>query len=154
MGPFKFIGNFAFGFFCDRCFEKVDVDNSGFLDVAEVELAVLYLYNMFNKRLPGWQDPPNRKTIQEALNLFDADKNGKLDKKEFKEFVRSFTKSGPDAFFQRVGRSMVFHSAGAPAVAWSVKRVAQGTPIGGMHLAVLSPLLFTTVKSIRGLLPF
>ena len=30
----------------DRCFERVDVDKNGFLDPVEVEVAVLYLYNM------------------------------------------------------------------------------------------------------------
>ncbi|KAJ9522522.1 hypothetical protein QJQ45_008370 [Haematococcus lacustris] len=37
----------------------------------EVEIAVLELYNIFNKRLPGWVDPPRRAEIQAALRKFD-----------------------------------------------------------------------------------
>ena len=73
--PFRWLGKFAFGcddrigspvrlnghpltphlhpqtfrFVCDRCFEKVDVDKSGFLEVIEIEVAMLYLYNMVSK---------------------------------------------------------------------------------------------------------
>lgn len=40
------------------------------------------MYNMVNKRLPGWQDPPSRKKIQEALHNFDSNKDGVLDPRE------------------------------------------------------------------------
>ena len=40
-------------FVCDRCFEKVDVDKSGFLEVIEIEVAMLYLYNMVSERGGG-----------------------------------------------------------------------------------------------------
>ena len=40
------------------------------------------MYNMVNKRLPGWQDPPSRKVIQEALHAFDSNKDGVLDPRE------------------------------------------------------------------------
>ena len=33
-------------FVSDRCFARVDVDKNGFLDPIEIEVAVLYLYNM------------------------------------------------------------------------------------------------------------
>lgn len=40
------------------------------------------MYNMVNKRLPGWQDPPSRKLIREALHNFDSNKDGVLDPRE------------------------------------------------------------------------
>jgi hypothetical protein len=43
--------------------QKVDVDNSGYVEAMEVEVAIYRLYNIINKRLPGWQDPPKRTEI-------------------------------------------------------------------------------------------
>ena len=43
------------------------------------------MYNMVNKRLPGWQDPPSRKKIQEALHAFDSNKDGVLDPREVQQ---------------------------------------------------------------------
>ena len=35
----------------------------------EVELAILHLYNLINKRLPGWQDAPSRDEIKVWPNM-------------------------------------------------------------------------------------
>jgi hypothetical protein len=35
----------------------------------EVELAILHLYNLINKRLPGWQDAPSRDEIKVWPNI-------------------------------------------------------------------------------------
>ena len=59
---------------------QVDYNKDGRLEALEVEIAILKLYNIINKRLPGWQNPPTRPKIQEALKLFDEDGNGTLDK--------------------------------------------------------------------------
>ena len=59
---------------------KVDYNNDGRLEALEIEIGILKLYNIINKRLPGWQNPPTRAKIQEALKLFDEDGNGTLDK--------------------------------------------------------------------------
>jgi hypothetical protein len=36
-------------------FEKVDYNKNGLIEPLEVEVAILSLYNIVNKRLPGWQ---------------------------------------------------------------------------------------------------
>ena len=59
---------------------QVDYNNDGRLEALEIEIAILKLYNVINKRLPGWQNPPTRPKIREALKLFDEDGNGTLDK--------------------------------------------------------------------------
>jgi len=41
-------------FMCDRAFEKIDQDKNNFLDAVELQLAVYELYNILNKRFPGW----------------------------------------------------------------------------------------------------
>lgn len=45
-------------------FDKVDYNNNGMIEPLEVEVAILSMYNIVNKRLPGWQDPPTRDAIQ------------------------------------------------------------------------------------------
>lgn len=64
----------------DQIFNQVDYNNNGRLEPVEIEIAILKVYNIINKRLPGWQNPPTRKQIQTALTVFDVDGNGTLDK--------------------------------------------------------------------------
>ena len=64
----------------DQIFNRVDYNNDGRLEPLEIEIAILHVYNIINKRLPGWQNPPTRKQIQTALSVFDVDGNGTLDK--------------------------------------------------------------------------
>jgi hypothetical protein len=65
---------------CNLVFKQVDYNNDGKLEPLEIEIAVLKMYNIINKRLPGWQNPPSRAKIRETLKLFDEDGNGSLDK--------------------------------------------------------------------------
>uniref|UniRef100_A0A7R9VSR9 EF-hand domain-containing protein n=1 Tax=Chlamydomonas euryale TaxID=1486919 RepID=A0A7R9VSR9_9CHLO len=151
--PFRWIGRRAFGFLCDRCFDKADADKSGYIEAIELEVTVLYLYNMVNKRLPGWEDPPTRDEIHAAMAAFDTDSNKKFDKQEFREFVKSLMHTGPDAFFARVGKNMVSNSAILPGAALAVKK-ASGPALSNVPLAVIAPLLGTITKSVRSLMPF
>lgn len=64
----------------DQIFNQVDYNKDGRLEPLEIEIAILHVYNIINKRLPGWQNPPTRKQIQTALSVFDVDGNGTLDK--------------------------------------------------------------------------
>lgn len=59
--------NFIFRRMCYTIFRRVDADNSGFIEAIEVEVAIYRLYNIINKRIPGWQDPPSRSQIQVQL---------------------------------------------------------------------------------------
>ena len=83
---------------------QVDYNKDGRLEALEIEIAILKLYNIINKRLPGWQNPPTRPKIQEALKLFDEDGNGTLDKQ-----VRTLSLecSSPHAYAQLSKTSLV-----------------------------------------------
>lgn len=130
------------------------------------------LYNLINKRLPGWQDPPRRNEIMEALRAYDEDGNGTLDEKEFEAFARSLMKTGPDAFFSRVGKSAVVHTAFLPAAAVAVQKLTPNsavratscnpplytrlihTQVGNTPLHFLAPIIGTVAGALRGLVPF
>ncbi len=62
------------------CYDQVDYNKDGKLEPLEIEIAILKIYNIINKRLPGWQNPPTRPQIQAALKAFDVDGNGFLDR--------------------------------------------------------------------------
>lgn len=148
--------NWLFRKLCQRVFKQVDRDANGKIDKLEVEIAVLYLYNVINKRLPGWQDPPNSEDIQAALNIYDKDGNGVLDVDEFTEFSRGLLKSGPDVFFARVGKSAMVNTAFLPTAAFVVQRGARGLGLGGipdMPMHFLAPILGTLFNAVRALIP-
>ncbi|KAF6260434.1 hypothetical protein COO60DRAFT_1506371 [Scenedesmus sp. NREL 46B-D3] len=154
MGLFDYL----FSWMCKRVFKKVDYNGNGLIEPLEVEVAVLALYNIINKRLPGWQDPPNRETIQAALKAFDDDRNGALDAGEFERFAKSLMRTGPDNFFARVGKDAVVKTALLPALTAGVKRASGRLPglegIKDVPLAVLAPALGVAFNAVRALLPY
>ncbi|CAL5224596.1 g7307 [Coccomyxa viridis] len=141
----------------DQIFNQVDYNNNGRLEPVEIEIAILKVYNIINKRLPGWQNPPTRKQIQTALTVFDVDGNGTLDKWEFYEFTKSMTSSGPDTFFKRVGTSAVIRTAFIPGVTHLLQRAARESgqfgKFGNAPLAIMAPALGVVGGALRGLLP-
>jgi hypothetical protein len=62
-----------------------------------------------------------------------------------------------DAFFARIGKQALYQGAGLPAAATGLKKVVSSTPgleeLGKVPLAVLAPLLGTTMQSVRALIP-
>jgi hypothetical protein len=66
-------------------------------------------------------------------------------------------KSKQDAFFARIGKQAIYQGAGLPAAATGLKKVVSNTPgleeLGKVPLAVLAPLLGTTMQSVRALIP-
>jgi len=132
-----------------QVFDRVDVNKNNSIESIEAEVAILSLYNIVNKRVPGkdpgakapppffarrhtvpnkikqkrprpplslppharnkqqnrvthtrthtagWQDPPTRARIMEALKQCDKDGTGALDKAEFFVFAKELLRSGP-----------------------------------------------------------
>lgn len=153
MGLFDFL----FSKMCGLVFKKVDYNKNGQIEPLEVEVAILSLYNIVNKRLPGWQDPPSRDEIQAALRAFDADSNGSLNEPEFERFARSLMKSGPDMFFARVGKDAIVKTALLPTLTMGIKQASSKTPglepIKDVPLAVLAPAVGVVFQAVRALIP-
>mmetsp|Transcript_6799 Transcript_6799/g.16412 ORF Transcript_6799/g.16412 Transcript_6799/m.16412 type:complete len:180 (+) Transcript_6799:142-681(+) len=147
---FKVVKPHAFRFMCDRAFEKIDQDKNNLLDHLELQLAVYELYNLLNKRLPGWSDPPTRDKVLEALREFDKDGNMKLDKDEFHEFAKFFIKGG-DSFFKRFGQDTATNAVMIPAVAPMAKNIVG---MGAVPDNVATQILSTGAKIARAVNPF
>ncbi|KAK9832743.1 hypothetical protein WJX81_006913 [Elliptochloris bilobata] len=125
--------NYLFRRLCNLVFRQVDYNGNGVLDSLEVEVAVLNLYNVINKRLPGWQDPPTRARIRAALMEYDTNKDHVLNQEEFCEFARALVHAGPDTFFARIGKSAVVQTALVPGVTMS---------LGGRHQRTSAAMKF------------
>mmetsp|Transcript_11196 Transcript_11196/g.33582 ORF Transcript_11196/g.33582 Transcript_11196/m.33582 type:complete len:152 (+) Transcript_11196:298-753(+) len=137
-----------------RAFHRVDADKNGRLDPIEVEVAVLHVYNIINKRLPGWQDPPSSKEVKKAVQVFGGGA-GFLDEGQFVEFARTLVKNGPDTFFRRVGTNAVLRTGVMPGITYMVKKYAgEMLRVQNVPAVVLAPALGVLTGSIRGLLPF
>eukprot|EP00775_Hariotina_reticulata_P012732 gene12732-12862_t len=130
---------------------------NGLIEPLEVEVAVLNLYNIVNKRLPGWQDPPTRDAIQQSLKAFDDNHNGALDPDEFERFAKSLMHAGPDVFFARVGKDAMVKTALLPAVTMGLKSGAGRVPgmegVKDLPLAVLAPAVGVVFSAVRALVP-
>ncbi|KAI8466863.1 MAG: hypothetical protein J3K34DRAFT_432258 [Monoraphidium minutum] len=142
--------NYLWSWMCKRVFNKVDYNNNGVIEPLEVEVAILTLYNIVNKRLPGWQDPPTRDAIQLALKTFDEDGNGALNEPEFERFAKSLMHSGPDQFFARVGKDALFRTALLPAVTVGVKKSGAFDTVPA---AVLAPAIGCAFSAVKALIP-
>ena len=71
----------------DQAFDIVDVDKSGTIDAKEVEVAVLHVYLQVSINVVRVA-PPGREVIQAYLDHTDTNRDGTLDRIEFKKFMQ------------------------------------------------------------------
>eukprot|EP01062_Namystynia_karyoxenos_P041417 TRINITY_DN30196_c0_g1_i1.p1 TRINITY_DN30196_c0_g1~~TRINITY_DN30196_c0_g1_i1.p1 ORF type:complete len:229 (+),score=100.64 TRINITY_DN30196_c0_g1_i1:86-688(+) len=67
---------------CQRCYEEVDIDGSGQIDMKEIYCAVLLLYVHVGKVVSA-ASPPPRKRVAALFAEVDIDKSATLSKDEF-----------------------------------------------------------------------
>lgn len=65
------------------------------------QVAVLNLYNVVNKRLPGWQDPPTRARIKAALLEYDYNKDSVLNQEVCRQCLTRSDGEGLTLFPQK-----------------------------------------------------
>ncbi|CAL8464704.1 g4239 [Coccomyxa elongata] len=149
--------NWLFRQLCGQVFNQVDYNKDGKLEPLEIEIAILKIYNIINKRLPGWQNPPTRPQIQAALKVFDVDGNGYLDRWEFVAFASDLVHSGPDTFFARVGKEAAIRTAIVPGAAHLIQKLCAATgalgPVANAPLHIFAPAVGVVFGAIRGLIP-
>ncbi len=67
------------GLFTAQCQQHFPCTQPDLVSTA-AQVAILHLYNVVNKRLPGWQEPPTRVRIKAALAEFDTNHDSVLNK--------------------------------------------------------------------------
>ena len=67
---------------CKTVFNEFDKDKSGHIDIKELEAALQKMAKSNSLPVPSKQD------IQDALKLYDKNKDGKIELKEFTEVTR------------------------------------------------------------------
>ncbi|KAK3250724.1 hypothetical protein CYMTET_39907 [Cymbomonas tetramitiformis] len=105
------------------------------------------IYNMLNKRFPGWSDPPTRATVVEAIKKYDRDGDMLFDKDEFHTFMSEFLYEHSQVLWARMVKSVGTQVGLLPAAAPSVKS-AVGLP-AAVPDSVLSPIIATVSKAIK-----
>ena len=74
-----------FNGYMDSCFEKVDTDNSGYIEEKELETLIKKVTELFKfKKIEVTEEQ-----INNALKLMDTDKDGKISKEEFRKTSRT-----------------------------------------------------------------
>ncbi|EFN53479.1 hypothetical protein CHLNCDRAFT_53756 [Chlorella variabilis] len=118
-----------------KSFKECDLDNDGSIDVKELHVGLLLVYDKLNKvaglllrakALPVYIKPPKHEEIHGILKKYDADASGKLSFEEFHECVSmlvgtndraTFTESLPFKIFARMALKMLVF----PLTAWAIK---------------------------------
>eukprot|EP00243_Klebsormidium_subtile_P003691 TRINITY_DN1727_c0_g1_i1.p1 TRINITY_DN1727_c0_g1~~TRINITY_DN1727_c0_g1_i1.p1 ORF type:complete len:163 (+),score=30.44 TRINITY_DN1727_c0_g1_i1:144-632(+) len=124
----------------DRVFyETADANRDGKLDIMELYVAVLLFYNDLNKKLPGpHNDPPSRQKVAEMMKKFDFNEDGQLDREEFTQFLKLFTKH----VASRVGQQLLILCVLTPLVALAVKRGTHKVPYVGKVVEIVPDSVF------------
>ena len=74
-----------FNGYMDSCFEKVDTDNSGYIEEKELETLIKKVTELLKfKKIEVTEEQ-----INNALKLMDTDKDGKISKEEFRKTSRT-----------------------------------------------------------------
>lgn len=136
----------------DRVYNEVaNLDGDGLMDVTELYVAVLLVFNDLNKFVPGGHiNPPKRKVVEGLLKSFDLNLDGKLSRAEFEELVR---KTMP-GLVKRIILHVAIYCSVVPILVWatkaSVSQVSEsvGNSIPGGLLATV----YTIILKVSGVL--
>ena len=75
----------TFNSYMDSCFDKVDVDKSGFIEEKELETLIKKVTELFKfKKIEVTEEQ-----INNALKIMDTDKDGKISREEFRKTSRT-----------------------------------------------------------------
>ncbi|EFJ27075.1 hypothetical protein SELMODRAFT_172574 [Selaginella moellendorffii] len=127
----------------DRVFDHFTAHNGNdFISFQELYTAILLVYNDINKHFPGpHYDPPAREEVQEMLDLYDTNRNGVLDRKEFMGFVEKFTGN----LAMRLSKNILIFSIAAPCLALLTKSATERVPGVGPVVKKIPSALYASL---------
>lgn len=143
-----------------KSFDDVDVDHDEKLDVKELYIALLQLYDMLNTKLPCHVVVPNLKDVEQLMELYDADKSGYLQYPEYLKLCRGLIgtrKNWRQSLVLKVSLAVAFKCIGIPLGALLISKgfVEIGKMVGHerfakrvAHTGVASILVETAVKPL------
>ncbi|KAK9797748.1 hypothetical protein WJX73_005698 [Symbiochloris irregularis] len=70
-------------------FRKADRDNSGTIDVKELHIALLLLYDKLNSSLPVHMPVPDKAVVDDLMRTHDVNANGELSFEEFHRLAKA-----------------------------------------------------------------
>ena len=77
----KMLEERIFGPLVDKTFEELDLNHSGFIEIEEFSPLINDIHKTLH--LP----PPSQTEIQKELKRLDKDKDGRLNKREYRELI-------------------------------------------------------------------
>ncbi|KAG0596604.1 hypothetical protein M758_UG269600 [Ceratodon purpureus] len=112
------------------------------LGVQDLYCAVLLVYNDINKINPGpWNDPPERKEVEDMLKKFDKNHDGKLDRDDFLAFLQSFTKN----VSTRISTNILIFSFVLPLLVGATRRFTERLPKVGALVRRIPNVIFSSL---------
>uniref|UniRef100_A0A061QRC5 EF-hand domain-containing protein n=1 Tax=Tetraselmis sp. GSL018 TaxID=582737 RepID=A0A061QRC5_9CHLO len=130
MGLFK--DKKLFRKFCENSFKKCDYDGTGYIEVKELHIGLLMLYDQINDLLPIHIDVPTHDQVIELVKKGDKDENGTLNFDEYFEICKMlfFTKRNwKNSLVLRVLINLGFKMIAFPVAGALIKK-------GGMKLGI------------------
>ncbi|GFR46193.1 hypothetical protein Agub_g7723, partial [Astrephomene gubernaculifera] len=113
---------------CRRAFNECDVDRDGSLDTKEFYIGLLKLYDLINRRLPYHVRIPSIEEVNELIERYDTNTNGRLEFSEFLSCCRGLIGSRHDwrdSLFLKIGLAVFMKALGFPYLAGLLKRGCQ-----------------------------
>jgi len=138
----------------EKTYRQCDVDGNG-VDVSELHVALLLLYDKINARLPVHIAVPTHDGVRELLKRHDLNGNGHLEFDEFYSCCKEMLDGGEEGRVTEtipflVVRQLVVKLAFLPLAAWGIKKsLVEGGGFEGANRVPDSVLVLTLEAAIR-----
>lgn len=153
--PFEHGGSFEK--LCGRAFNQCDVDGSGRIDIKELHIGLLILYDKINRVLPIHYPVPSKYEISRLMTEFDRDNSNELTFEEFYQLARFQLGMNKGRWHRsiwfRIVRKWTLKAVVWPAAGKGAKKGlgAIGIPAGRLPTAVAAFVVEAAISSLASL---